>query len=153
MSAPQPGTGATAVGRHASSSADQAMAHPDVSEQSVGQLLGEVSRDLSTLMRQEVELAKAEIKTEVGKAGKGAGMLGGAGFAGYLFVLFLSFAAWWGLGHVVDIAWAALIVAGIWGVIAAVLAVTGRSSLKRLNPKPERTIDTSKEIPTALKGN
>jgi hypothetical protein len=47
------------------------------------------------LVRQEVELAKSEIKTEVAKAGKGAGMLGGAGFAGYLVLLFLSFAVWW----------------------------------------------------------
>jgi hypothetical protein len=124
-----------------------------VSGQSVGQLLGEVSRDLSTLMRQEVELAKAEIKTEVAKAGKGAGMLGGAGFAGYMLVLFLSFAAWWGLANVMDVGWAALIVAVIWGVIAAVLAVVGRSTLKQVNPKPERTIDTAKDIPPALKGN
>lgn len=146
-----PGSGASALGQD--SRGPEPAEHPDVSGQSVGQLLGEVSRDLSTLMRQEVELAKAEIKTEVAKAGKGAGMLGGAGFAGYMFVLFLSCAAWWGLGHVVDLAWAALIVAGIWAAIGAVLAATGRATLKRVNPKPERTIDTAKEIPTALKGN
>lgn len=150
MSAPSPDRGATAVGRH-SAAAEQR--RPDISEQSVGQLLGAISQDLSTLMRQEVELAKAEIKTEVAKAGKGAGMLGGAGFAGYMLILFASFAAWWGLGHVLDLAWAALIVAAIWAVIAALLAVTGRATLKRLNPKPERTIDTAKEIPPALKGN
>jgi Putative Actinobacterial Holin-X, holin superfamily III len=126
---------------------------PDVSGQSVGQLLGEVSRDLSTLMRQEMELAKAEIKVEVAKAGKGVGMLGGAGFAGYLFVFFLSCAAWWGLANAMDTGLAALIVALVWGAVAAVLAVTGRSTLKRVNPTPERTIDTAKEIPTALKGN
>lgn len=125
----------------------------DVSQQSVGQLLGEVSRDLSTLMRQEVELAKAEVKAEVAKAGKGAGMLGGAGFAGYMLVLFLSFALWWGLANVMDVGWAALIVAGVWAAIAAGLAVVGRSTLKRVNPKPERTVDTAKEIPSALKGN
>lgn len=125
----------------------------DVSQQSMGQLLGEVSRDLSTLMRQEVELAKAEVKAEVTKAGKGAGMLGGAGFAGYMLILFLSFALWWGLANVMDVGWAALIVAGIWAVIAAGLAIVGRSTLKRINPKPERTLDTTKEIPSALKGN
>ena len=151
MSAPRPTGEATALGRD--SAAPDRDAHPDVTGQSVGQLLGEVSRDLSTLMRQEVELAKAEIKTEVSKAGKGAGMLGGAGFAGYMLVLFLSCAAWWGLANVMDIGLAALIVAIVWGVIAAVLAVTGRATLKRVNPKPERTIDTAKEIPPALKGN
>jgi hypothetical protein len=152
MSAPRPGAGATAVGPDAAP-ARHSVGSADVSEQSVGQLLGEVSRDLSTLMRQEVELAKAELKTEVTKAGKGAGMLGGAGFAGYLFVLFVSCAAWWGLGHVVDIAWAALIVGCVWGVTGAVLALAGRSTLKRVNAKPERTIDTSKQIPSALKGS
>jgi hypothetical protein len=126
--------------------------HPDIGDASVGQLLSEVSRDLSTLMRQEVELAKAEITTEVAKAGKGAGMLGGAGFAGYMLVLFLSFAAWWGLANVMDASWAALIVAGIWAVIGAVLFALGRGTLRRVNPKPERTLDTAKQIPDALKG-
>lgn len=125
----------------------------DPQGQSIGALLGEVSKDLSTLMRQEVELAKAEIKTEVSKAGKGAGMLGGAGFAGYMVVLFLSIAAWWGLANVMDESWAALIVAAVWGVIAGSLAVLGRSTLKKVNPTPERTIATSKEIPDALKPN
>ena len=80
----------------------------DVPRVSVGQLLSDVSRDLSTLMRQEVELAKAEIKTEVAKAGKGAGMLGGAGFAGYMVLLFLSFGLWWGLANAMDTGLAAV---------------------------------------------
>jgi hypothetical protein len=125
--------------------------HREVADASVGQLLSEVSRDLSTLMRQEVELAKAEIKTEFAKAGKGAGMLGGAGFAGYLVVLFLSFAAWWGLANAMDVGLAALIVAGAWAVIGAVLYVRGRSTLRRVNPTPERAIDSAKQIPDALK--
>src|SRR3954465_491102 len=69
---------------------------PDVENTSVGQLLGEVSKDLSTLMRQELELAKAELKVEAKKAGQGAGMFGAAGFAGYMVLLFLSFALSWG---------------------------------------------------------
>ena len=150
MTAPQ--SGAT---RNASAPSPAPAAESDnqSQSQSIGQLLGEVSKDLSTLMRQEVELAKAEIKTEVAKAGKGAGMLGGAGFAGYMLVLFLSIAAWWGLANVMDESWAALIVAAVWGLIAAVLAVLGRSTLKKVNPTPERTIATSKEIPDALKPN
>jgi hypothetical protein len=123
----------------------------DVSQQSVGELIGEVSRDLSTLMRQELELAKAEIKTEVSKTGKAAGMLGGAGFAGYMVMLFLSIALWWGLENVMDAGWAALIVAVIWGVIGAVLFVIGRNKMRTVNPKPERTVETVQEIPGALK--
>ena len=148
MSGPRPASGATAadVGSPDGTSALGERA-------SIGELLGEVSRDLSTLMRQEVELAKAEVKAEVSKAGKGAGMLGGAGFAGYMVVLFLSLAAWWGLANVMDAGWAALIVAVIWVVIGAVLFVLGRSTLRQVNPKPERTIDTAKQIPNAVKGN
>jgi len=127
---------------------------PDIREVSVGQLLSDVSRDFSTLMRQEVALAKAEVKEEASKAAKGAGMLGGAGYAGHMLVLFLSLAAWWGLVAATDhIGLSALIVAIIWGIIAAVLFVMGRGALKKVNPKPERTVETVSEIPPALKPN
>ena len=119
---------------------------------SLGDLLSEVTRDVSVLMRQEVELAKAEVKQSATRAGKGAGMLGGAGYAGHLTVLFLSFAAWWGLGHVIDIAWAAVIVAVVWGIVAAVLFVLGRKEMKAIKGAPE-TVDTLKQIPDALKRN
>jgi hypothetical protein len=124
----------------------------DVSQRSVGSLISEVTSDLSTLMRQELDLAKAEVKEEASKTGKAAGMLGGAGFAGYMLALFLSIAAWWGLANVMDEAWAALIVAAIWGVIAAVLFVSGRKKMREVHPKPERTVSTLKEVPDALKG-
>ncbi|MDQ2748517.1 MAG: phage holin family protein [Pseudonocardiales bacterium] len=124
----------------------------DVGSASVGELITDVSRDLSTLMRQELELAKAEMKAEVGKTGKAAGMLGGAGLAGYMVLLFLSISLWWGLSNVMDQGWAALIVAVIWAVIGAILYTTGRSTLRTVNPKPERTVDTVKQVPDALKG-
>jgi len=119
---------------------------------SLGDLLTEVTRDVSVLMRQEVELAKAEVKQSATRAGKGAGMLGGAGYAGHLTVLFLSLAAWWGLGHVIDIAWAAVIVAVIWGIVAAVLFVLGRKEMQAIKGAPE-TVDSLKHIPDALKRN
>ena len=124
----------------------------DVSQRSVGSLISEVTSDLSTLMRQELDLAKAEVKEEATKTGKAAGMLGGAGFAGYMLALFLSIAAWWGLANVMDEAWAALIVAAVWGVIAAALFVSGRKKMREVHPKPERTVSTLKEVPDALKG-
>jgi Putative Actinobacterial Holin-X, holin superfamily III len=124
----------------------------DVSYVSVGELVGQVAQDLSTLMRQELDLAKAEVKQEVTKTGKAAGMMGAAGFAGYMVLLFASIAAWWGLANVMDQGWAALIVTGIWAVIGAVLFVVGRRRLKEVNPKPERTVETVKELPDALKG-
>jgi len=119
---------------------------------SLGDLLSEVTRDVSVLMRQEVELAKAEVRQSATRAGKGAGMLGGAGYAGHLTVLFLSFAAWWGLGHVIDIAWAAVIIAVVWAIVAAVLFVLGRNEMKAIKGAPE-TVDTLKQIPDALKRN
>ena len=124
----------------------------DVSQRSVGELLSEVTTDLSALMRKEMDLAKAEIKEEVAKTGKAAGMFGGAGFAGYMVALFASIAAWWGLANVMDEAWAALIVAGVWAIVAAVLFVTGRKTMREVHPKPERTVSTLKEVPDALKG-
>ena len=124
----------------------------DVTQRSVGELIGEVTNDLSTLMRQEMELAKAEIKEEVAKTGKAAGMFGGAGFAGYMVALFASIALWWALANVMDEAWAALIVTGIWAIIGAVLFVIGRKKMRQVHPKPERTMSTLKEVPDALKG-
>ena len=125
---------------------------PEVHGRSVGDLIGEVSNDLSTLMRQELALAKAEIKAEATKTGKAAGMLGGAGFAGYMVALFVSIALWWALANGMDEGWAALIVAAIWGVVAAVLAVLGRTRMRQVNPKPERTVQTLQQVPDALKG-
>jgi hypothetical protein len=127
--------------------------HPDVENTSVGTLIGEVTRNLSTLMRQELELAKAEITVEAKKAGQGAGMFGAAGFAGYMVLMFLSFALWWALANVMDIGLAALIVAIIWGVVGAVTFSMGRKKFKEVHPKPERTIDTLSQVPGALKPN
>lgn len=125
---------------------------PDVEGTSVGELIGEVTRDLSTLMRQELELAKAELKHEAVKSGKAAGALGGAGFAGYMTLLFLSIALWAALSNVMDAGWAALIVAVLWAIIGAILYSVGRSRLRQVNPKPERTVETLKEVPGALRG-
>ena len=126
-------------------------ARPDVGNASVGELIGEVSRDLSTLMRQELELAKAEMKIEAKKAGQGAGMFGVAGFAGYMVLVFLSLALMWGLANVMDTGWAGLIVAGLWAVIGAIAFALGRSKFRQVNPKPERTVDTLQQVPGALK--
>src|SRR3954462_1725604 len=114
-------------------------------ESSVGELIGNISDDLSRLFRQELELAKAEVKVEAGKAGRAAGMLGGAGFAGYLAVVLLSFAVVFGLANVMDAGWAALIVAVLWGVVGAVLYLSGRKQLKTVDPVPRRTVETIKE--------
>ena len=119
---------------------------------SLGELLGEVSRDLSTLIRQEMELAKAEIKQTVTRASKGAGLLGGAGYAGLMAVFFLSIALWWALGYLVGNAWSAVIVAIIWGVVALILYLRGRKQLETVKGAPQ-TVETVKEFPETLKRN
>ncbi|MEI4272252.1 phage holin family protein [Klenkia sp. LSe6-5] len=123
---------------------------PDVEGTPVGELIGEVSRDLSTLVRQELALARAELTAEAKKAGVGAGMLGGAGYAGHLTVLSLSLALWAGLASAIRAGWAALVVAAIWAVVAAVLFVVGRGRLKGVDPKPERTVETLQRVPDAV---
>lgn len=119
---------------------------------SLGDLLSEVTSDLSTLMRQELELAKAELKQSAVKAGRGAGMLGGAGYAAMMAIFFLSVALWWAIGYLTGLGWSAVIVAVIWGIIALVLFLTGRKQLKSVDGAP-RTVDTLKRIPDAVKRN
>ncbi|MFE5672846.1 phage holin family protein [Agromyces sp. NPDC056523] len=120
---------------------------------SLGDLVAEVSRDVSTLMRQEVELAKAEATQTAKRAGKGAGMYGGAGVAGWFTLLFLSVALWWGLGALIDnLGWSAVIVAVIWGIVAAVLYSMGKKEFDRVQGLP-RTVDSLKQIPDTLKRN
>jgi hypothetical protein len=119
---------------------------------SLGDLIGEVTRDLSTLMRQELDLAKAELKESASRAGKGAGMFGGAGYAAVMAILFLSIAAWWGLGYLVGNAWSALIVAGVWAIIGLILFLVGRRELKAITGVPQ-TVSTVKEFPETFKRN
>ncbi|MDP8928822.1 MAG: phage holin family protein [Actinomycetota bacterium] len=120
---------------------------------SLGELIGRISRDLATLVRQELELATAELRREALNASKGAGLLGAAGFAGYMVVLFLSIALWWALANVMDEGWAALLVATLWGAVAGLLYPAARRQLRELRLKPERTVETVKEVPDALKGH
>jgi len=123
-----------------------------VGDRSLGDLIGEVTQDLSTLMRQELELAKAELQQSASRAGKGAGLLGGAAVAGYFVLLFASVALWWAIGSATGLGWSAVIVAVIWAVVGAVLYAVGRNSLKSVRGIPT-TADTVKRIPEALKGN
>lgn len=119
---------------------------------SVGEAFSEVAADLSTLMRQEVELAKAEVRQSAVRAGKGAGLLAGAGISGHLAVLFASIAAWWGIGDAIGHSWSALIVGAAWLLVAAVLGLAGRRELAAAPGLPQTT-QTVKMIPDAVKGN
>ena len=115
------------------------------SQASLGELFSEVSNDLSTLLRQEVELAKAEMKQEVSKAAKGAGMLAGGGFAGYFAMFFLSLALMYLINLAVPLGWAAAIVGALYGALAAFLGLSGKAKLQSVSPAPTQTIETLKE--------
>jgi hypothetical protein len=127
-------------------------AHAKAETSSLGDLLGEVTRDMSTLMRQEVELAKVELRQSATRAGKGSGMLAGAGVAGHFVLLFLSLALWWALGTVIGLGWSGVVIAVIWAIVAAVLVSMGRKELKAIKGMPQTT-ETLQEIPPTLKPN
>jgi len=115
------------------------------STRSLGDIVGDISRDLSVLMHQEMDLAKTELKQEVAKVGKGAGMFGGAGAAGYLALFFLSLALTWLLDNWMPLELAALIVGVLWGIAAAVLAARGKQEVQEANPQLPVTQQTLKE--------
>jgi len=152
---PSVGTGTAGSTSTGSTAWSQPTGSPDPQARplgSVGEIFADISRDFSLLMRQEVALAKAEVTQSASQAGKGAGMLGGAGVAGHFVLLFLSIALWWGLGNEIGRGWSALVVAVLWAIVAAVLAAMGRKEIKQVRGVPQTTA-TAKEIPNALKGN
>jgi hypothetical protein len=134
--------------------------------ESLGEMFKSLSTNLSTLIQQEIALAKAETTQAVQEAkqsakdtGKGAGMLAGAGVAGHFVLLFLSLALMWGLSNLVGLAWSSVIVAVLWAVIAGILAAMGKKNLNEgkremteatQDPLP-LTRETVSEIPDTVK--
>ena len=120
-------------------------AGPDPRERPIGELVRDLSSQTSTLVRKEIELARAELEAKGKVAGKGAGLLGGAAVAGLLALGALSA----GLIALLDKAmatWvAALIVMVLWAIVAAVLAKAGQNALKRATPPAPQTVETVKE--------
>lgn len=118
--------------------------------ESLGDLLSDVASDLSVLMRQELALAKAELRESATKAGKGAGMMGGAGYAASMAILFLSLALWVALATLIGLGWSAVLVAALWAIAALVLYVVGKGQLKSVKGAPQ-TAETLKEVPPTFK--
>jgi hypothetical protein len=115
------------------------------SDTSLGELFSDLSTDMTALLRDELSLAKVELKEEITKVGRAGSMFGGAALAGCMTAILLSFAAAWGLAELMAVGWAFLIVAGAWGAAGALLYLRGRDHLEKVHPKPELTIDTLKE--------
>jgi len=118
----------------------------DRREQPMPELLRELSNQTTTLMRQELELAKAEV-TEKGKqAGIGAGMFGGAGLFGLLASIALTICLIAALDTAMDTWLAALIVTVLWAAVAGVMALMGRKKVQQAGPPvPEQAIESTKE--------
>lgn len=124
----------------------------DSPERSFGRLVADATKDLSGLVRDELDLAKAELKDDVKAAVKGSGMFGAAAFLGVLAVILLSIAAAYGIVALgLHPAWAFLIVAGAWLLIAGILVLVGIRQVKKVKA-PERTIQTTKESMAVLTG-
>jgi hypothetical protein len=113
-------------------------------EVTLGELVAEMTADLSTLFRKEIDLAKTEAREELKQAGKAGGMFGGAALAGWLALLLLSLALAWLLDEVMHIALAFAIVGVLWVAAAFILQRTGRAALGRVRGLPT-TRDTLKE--------
>jgi uncharacterized membrane protein YqjE len=113
---------------------------------STGDLVKQLSEQTTTLVRKEIELAKAELSEKGKVVGQGAGMFGGAGVAGLLALGVLTVAIVALLDKAMDLWVAALVVTVVYGAVAAVLAMSGRERIKQgLPPAPEQTVETVKE--------
>lgn len=120
-------------------------------EPTLGALVSSASRDLSALVRAEVELAKAEVREDVKHAAKGAGLFGAAGFLGFLASILLSFALVYGLIALDLLPWAAFLVVGVaYLLLAAILGLVGSKQVKRVAP-PKRAIAEAKDTVATLK--
>jgi uncharacterized membrane protein YqjE len=121
------------------------MAQPAVGDKSLGQLMGDAVSEMGILMRQEIALAKVETKEELTKAGKTAGLMGGAAVAGHLALVFLSLALAWLLNQALNRALAFALVGILYAVTAGLLAISGRRRAQSINPVPQQTVETLKE--------
>jgi F0F1-type ATP synthase assembly protein I len=117
----------------------------DLREEPIGELLKRLSNETTTLVKMELELAKAEMTQKGKQAGTGVGLLGGGGVAGLLALIALTLTLIYLLDTFMKTWLAALIVTLLWGAVAGALALKGRNELREVNPAPEQTIETVKE--------
>ncbi len=139
------GQGASAAGATAAGSAGATADAVDPRERPIGELVKDLSSQTSTLVRKEIELARAEIQEKGKVAGKGAGMLAGAAVAGLLALGALTAALIALLDKAMATWVAALIVMALWAIVALVLAKSGQKALQRATPPAPQTVETVKE--------
>jgi uncharacterized membrane protein YqjE len=118
---------------------------PEQRERPIGELVKDLAGQTSTLVRQEIQLAQAELTSKGKQAGRGAGMLAAAAVAGLLALIALTVCLIVALDSAMPLWLAALIVTLLWGVIGAVLATRGRKDLQQATPPVPQTVETVKE--------
>lgn len=120
-------------------------------ERTLGQLVADATSDISSIVRSEIALAKAEVTAQAKTAGKGAGLLAGAAFVGLLGLIFLFHT----LAQVIGIwlpLWAGyLITTALLFIVAVILGLVGRNSMSQVQPVPERTIKNAQDTIDAIK--
>ncbi|WP_040159039.1 phage holin family protein [Nigerium massiliense] len=137
---------------------DESYARYRAEDRSLGEIVSDVMDNASTLVKQEVELAKAEVKQQVTRAGTGAGLFAGAAVAALMMLFALTLALWWALSVAIGsqadpaLGLGGLATAGIWLVIAAILALAGKSAFNKIKGL-EQTTDTVSKIPNAATGH
>lgn len=124
----------------------------DATERTLGQLVADATHDLSSIIRSEIRLAKAEIGADAKKAGAGAGLLAVAGLFAFLAVILLLIAAAYGLVAAGLAPWLSfLIVAGALLVIGVIMALVGKSKVSKIKGKPERAIKNAQDTIAAIR--
>jgi hypothetical protein len=137
----------------APSTVGQAGMPAQVEEPTIGRLVADASRDMSTLVRSEIALAKSELKVSVKNGGVGAGLFAAAAFLGVLAIIMLSVALAYFISMTgLHLAWCFLIVFGLYLLIAGLLAFVGTKKVKRVRA-PERAIHQAQEAKTIFKRN
>lgn len=127
-------------------------------DRSIGEIASEVLDNASQLMRQEIALAKAEATDSAKKAGTGAGLFAVAGAFGLMVLVALTLAMWWAFAMLIGtvdepaLGLSGLVVAGIWAVLAAILAFAGKSQFDKMKGL-EQTQETVQKIPNAATGH
>ncbi|MEV7429777.1 MULTISPECIES: phage holin family protein [unclassified Nocardioides] len=127
---------------------------PQDGDPTIGRLVADASRDISTLVSKEIQLAKSELKVSVKAGGIGVGLFAAAGFVAVLAIIMLSvaiayFIHWDDKG--LELHWAFLIVFGFYLLLAGLLGFVGLKKVKQVRA-PEKAIEQGREIPRALKG-
>lgn len=123
----------------------------DPRDHSIGELLKQLSEETSTLVRQEMALARAELQQTGKQAGKGAGLLGGGAVVGLLAGIALTLTLIFLLDTFMKTWIAALIVTLLWGAVAAALALRGKKEIQEATPPAPQTVETVKTTPEAIR--